>query len=31
MKIGAIIETHVHADHVSGAMELSYQTGAPVW
>jgi glyoxylase-like metal-dependent hydrolase (beta-lactamase superfamily II)/rhodanese-related sulfurtransferase len=30
MKITAIIETHVHADHVSGAAELSYQTGAPI-
>ncbi len=30
MKITGIIETHVHADHVSGAAELSYQTGAPI-
>ena len=30
MKISHIIETHVHADHVSGAMELRQATGAPV-
>ena len=29
LKITAIIETHVHADHISGAAELSHQTGAP--
>ncbi|MEA3332201.1 MAG: rhodanese-like domain-containing protein [Pseudomonadota bacterium] len=30
MKITGIIETHVHADHISGAAELKYQTGAPI-
>ncbi len=30
LKITAIIETHVHADHISGASELSHQTGAPI-
>ncbi len=30
MKICGIIETHVHADHISGAAELSRQTGAPI-
>ncbi len=30
MKISQIIETHVHADHVSGAMELRQATGAPI-
>jgi len=30
MKISHIIETHVHADHVSGAMELRQATGAPI-
>ncbi|MBN2807944.1 MAG: MBL fold metallo-hydrolase [Deltaproteobacteria bacterium] len=31
LKITAIIETHVHADHISGAPELSHQTGAPIY
>ncbi len=31
MKIVGIIETHVHADHVSGALELQNETGAPVY
>ncbi|MEA3241373.1 MAG: rhodanese-like domain-containing protein [Pseudomonadota bacterium] len=30
MKISHIIETHVHADHVSGALELQQATGAPI-
>ncbi|MBN2706437.1 MAG: MBL fold metallo-hydrolase [Deltaproteobacteria bacterium] len=30
MRITSIIETHVHADHISGAAELSHQTGAPI-
>jgi len=30
LKITGIIETHVHADHISGATELSRQTGAPI-
>lgn len=30
LKITGIIETHVHADHISGAAELSRQTGAPI-
>ena len=30
MKISHIFETHVHADHVSGAMELQQATGAPI-
>jgi hydroxyacylglutathione hydrolase len=29
--IVAIIDTHIHADHVSGARELSRATGAPVF
>lgn len=31
MVVGAIIETHVQADHVSGARELSLLTGAPLY
>ncbi|MBW1644742.1 MAG: MBL fold metallo-hydrolase [Deltaproteobacteria bacterium] len=31
MVISHIIETHVHADHVSGARELQHQTGAPIF
>lgn len=31
MEIGAILETHVHADFVSGAPELSMATGAPIY
>ena len=30
LRITGIIETHVHADHISGAAELSHQTGAPI-
>ncbi|MBN2707077.1 MAG: MBL fold metallo-hydrolase, partial [Deltaproteobacteria bacterium] len=30
MKITGIFETHVHADHISGAAELRHQTGAPI-
>jgi len=30
MKITGIIETHIHADHISGAAELQLQTGAPI-
>ena len=30
LKITAIIDTHVHADHISGAFELSQRTGAKV-
>ena len=31
MRITGIIETHVHADHVSGARELQNETGAPIY
>ena len=31
MRIVAILETHVHADFVSGARELAVATGAPVY
>ncbi len=31
VQIGAILETHVHADFVSGAKELAATTGAPVY
>ena len=31
MRIVGIIETHVHADHVSGARELQIETGAPIY
>ncbi len=31
LKITAIIDTHVHADHVSGALELSKRTGATIY
>ncbi len=31
LKITAIIDTHVHADHVSGALELSKRTGAVIY
>ncbi len=31
MKITAILETHVHADFVSGARELAVATGAPIY
>ncbi len=30
-RIAAILETHVHADFVSGAMELARVTGAPIY
>ncbi len=30
MRVTHIIDTHVHADHVSGAHELSARTGAPI-
>ncbi len=31
LKITVIIDTHVHADHVSGALELSKRTGAKIY
>ncbi len=31
LKITAIIDTHVHADHISGALELSKKTGAIIY
>ncbi|HWU38908.1 MAG TPA: MBL fold metallo-hydrolase [Candidatus Acidoferrum sp.] len=31
MAISHIFETHIHADHVSGARELSSQTGSPIY
>ncbi len=31
LKIVAVLETHVHADFVSGALELATATGAPVF
>ena len=31
LKITAVIDTHVHADHVSGALELSRRTGARIY
>ena len=31
MKITGIIETHIHADHVSGARELHLETDAPIY
>ncbi len=30
-RVSAILETHVHADFVSGALELAHATGAPVY
>lgn len=30
-RISAILETHVHADFVSGALELAHATGAPIF
>lgn len=30
LRIGHIIETHLHADHVSGNRELAAKTGAPI-
>lgn len=31
MSITHIIETHIHADHISGAKDLYAQTGAPIY
>ncbi len=31
LKITAIIDTHVHADHISGALELAKKTGAVIY
>ena len=31
MKITHIFETHIHADHVSGNMELKSRTGADIY
>ncbi len=31
LKITGIIDTHVHADHISGAQELKAQTGADIY
>lgn len=31
MTISHILETHIHADHVSGAQELHTRTGAPIY
>jgi len=31
MRVSHIIETHVHADHVSGARRLAEATGAPIF
>ena len=31
LKIEGIIETHIHADHISGAKKLSRFTGAPIY
>ncbi len=31
LKVSAVIETHVHADHLSCARELARQTGAPLF
>lgn len=31
MEIGAILETHLHADFLSGHMELAARTGAPIY
>lgn len=31
MRITHIIDTHLHADHVSGGQELSARTGAPIY
>jgi hydroxyacylglutathione hydrolase len=30
-RIVAVVETHVHADHRSGALELARRTGAPIY
>jgi len=29
--VTAIVDTHIHGDHVSGARELSHKTGAPIY
>lgn len=31
LKIAAILETHIHADYASGALELAQATGAELW
>ena len=31
LTISGIIDTHVHADHISGAHELRVHTGAPIY
>ena len=31
LKIDSIIETHIHADHISGAKKLHTATGAPIY
>ena len=31
LKIDGIIETHIHADHISGAKKLQSLTGAPIY
>lgn len=31
LKIAGVIDTHVHADHISGAQELRVQTGADIY
>jgi len=31
MRITHIIETHIHADHLSGCRELAAKTGAPIY
>ena len=31
MKITAIFDTHIHADHITGSAELSTATGAPIY
>ncbi|HVN55240.1 MAG TPA: MBL fold metallo-hydrolase [Anaerolineaceae bacterium] len=31
MQISHILETHIHADHRSGALQLQQQTGAPIY
>lgn len=31
VEISAIVETHVHADFISGALELARRTGAPIY
>jgi glyoxylase-like metal-dependent hydrolase (beta-lactamase superfamily II) len=31
LRLKAIVETHTHADHLSGHAELHARTGAPIW